>query len=141
MLKIGCIILTTWAILNLIPSSIIVIHTIFRGGHTPALYSILDEQEVGALSTETLASVDSIAVFANGTNIALCLLSLFVIWMGLYRRQTWAFWGLLVSFTFALLAGVGGDYEVGYQAPIVNVISGGILALGFAISAAGIFRS
>lgn len=140
MLKTGCLILSAWIVLNLIPSTMIVVGTLFFGGHTPALYLILTEEEVGALSPEVLATMDSIAVFANGLNLAFCLVSIFTIWWGLHRRQVWAFWGLLVGFALVLLAGVGADYEVGTAAPMVNVISGSILALGFAISAVGMFR-
>lgn len=140
MLRIGCILLTTWAALNLVLSTAIVIDTIFRGGHTPALQSILTEQEIGELSPEILATMDSIAVFANGLNVAFCLVSLFVIWEGLFRRRVWAFWGLLSGFSLALLAGIGADHEVGNVAPMVNVISGGILLLGLGFAAMDIFR-
>ena len=139
MLRIGCIVLTAWTVLNLIPSAAIVVNTIFRDGHTPALYLLLTEEEVGDLEPDVLATLDSIAVFANGLNLAFCLVSLFTIWKGLYCRRVWAFWGLLAGFSLALLAGVGADYEVHTAAPMVNVISGGILGLGFAISAFGLF--
>ena len=140
MLRPGCILLTAWTALNLIPSAVILIHTILGGGHTLALYALLTEEDVGALSPEVLATVDSIAVFANGTNLAFCAVSLFVIWRGLYRRKVWAFPALSAGFTLALLAGVGGDYEVGFAAPMVNVISAAMLALGLSLSAAGMFR-
>lgn len=140
MLLTGCIVLTVWAVLNLIPSITILVNTLFYGGHTPALYLILTKEEVGALAPHVLATLDSIAVFANGLNIAFCLVSLFTVWRGLYRRRVWAFWGLLAGFTAAVLAGVGADYEVHTAAPMVNVISGSLLGLGFAISAVGLFR-
>ena len=140
MLRIGCILLTAWTVLNLIPSAAIVISTLFGDGHTPALYLLLTRVEVERLSPDVLATMDSMAVFANGTNIAFCSVSLWVIWVGLYRRRAWAFWGLSTGFTVALLAGVGADYEVGTAAPMVNVISGSILALGLTISAVDLFR-
>lgn len=140
MLRAGCWVLTAWAVLNLIPSFVIVLNTLFRGGHTPALYSVLSEQEVEALSTETMATLDSIAVFANGTNIAFCLVVLGTVWLGLSRRQVWAFWALLAGFTAALAAGVAADFVVGTVLPEVNVISGAILALGFACAGFGLFR-
>ena len=141
MLRIGCVILTAWSVLNLVPSVVIVVNTLFRGGHTPALYSILTAGEVSALSPETLATLDSIAVFANGINIAFCLVALAVIWLGLYRRQVWSFWGLLAGFTAALSAGVAADYAVGTVAPWINVISGAILGGGFMLTGLGLFRN
>ncbi len=140
MLKIGCVILSLWTILNLVPSLLILINTIFRGGHTPALYAVLNEEQVNGLSAEVLATLDSIAVFANGTNIAFCLVSLFAIWMGLNRRQNWSFWGLLAGFTAALLAGLAADYMVGTVAPQVNAISAGILVLGFVFVVVGLLQ-
>jgi hypothetical protein len=52
MLRIGCVVLSTWVILNLVPSMVIVINTMFLGGHTPAVYSVLTEEEVAAPSHE-----------------------------------------------------------------------------------------
>ena len=138
MLKIGCAILSIWTVLNLIPSGMIIVDTIFSGGHTPGLYLLLTEDEVSSLEPDVVATMDSIAVFANGLNIAFCLLALFTIWHGLRRRQRWAFWGLLAGFTFAVLAGVGADYEVGWAAPMVNVISAAILMVGFTCAAMGL---
>lgn len=138
--KAGCIVLTLWTTLNLIPSGIIVVSTMFFGGHTPALSLRLSEDEVEALSPDVLATLDSIAVFANCTNVAFCIVALVVIWMGLYRRHRWALWALLAGFGFALLAGVGADYEVGFAAPWVNAISAGILAIGLGLAAVGLFR-
>ena len=140
MLKLGCATLSMWTVFNLVPSSFILVNTMFFGGHTPALYTILGGGEVNSLSAEQLATVDSIAVYANGTNIAFCLISLVVVWMGLNRKLPWVFWGLLVGFTVALIAGVAADHAVGTVFPEVNVISALILAFGFMFSAIGLFR-
>ena len=139
MLKIGCAILSIWTVLNLIPSGVILIDTIWGDGHTPGIYLLLTEEEVAGLEPDVVATMDSMAVFANDLNIAFCLVSLVTIWFGLIRRQKWAFWGLLAGFTFAVLAGVGADYEVGLAAPMVNVISAGILAAGLVCAAIGLF--
>ena len=134
MLRLGCAILTLWLSLNLIPSTVIVFNTMTLRGHTPALYSILSREDVGRLDAETLATLDSIAVFANGTNIGFCTLALFVTWLGLARRKAWAFWGLLAGLCGALFAGFAADYMVGTVAPHINVISALILAFGFAFA-------
>ena len=141
MLKLGSGILSIWLILNFIPSSVIVVDTLFRGGHTPALYAVLTEEEVSSLSAEVLTTIDSIAVFANGTNIAFSILALPAVWMGLNRRQAWAFWVLLAGFAAALIGGTAADYVVGWKFPWVNVLSGGILACGFGCAAVGLFRN
>lgn len=141
MLKIGSIVLSLWAVLNLVPSFAILVNTVLLDGNSPAIYQILDDEQVRTLGTEIRSSINSVAVYANGLNVALCLLALFVIWRGLNRRVRWTFWGLLVGFATALLAGTAGDYVLGTVHPEVSMISGIILALGFACSAKGLFRS
>lgn len=141
MLRLGCIILTAWIVLNIVPSVFIVANTMAQTGHTPALYTLLNENDVNQLNAETLATIDSIAVYANGMNIGFCLLSLATIWMGLIRRLRWTFWALLLGFSAALLAGVGADISVGVVLPQINVISGVILSFGFALAATDLYTN
>lgn len=141
MLNIGCITLSIWVTLNLIASVLVVAQTMFFGGHTPALTSVLTAEEVASLGADVIATLDSIAVFANGTNTAFSLVSLLVIWLALRRKMSWAFWSLLGGFAIALLSGVSADYVVGMVAPEVNVISGIMLMTGFMFAALGLFRN
>lgn len=140
MLKSGCIVLSLWVVVNLFASIYVVADTLLLGGHTPAITAILSVDDVSRLSSETLATIDSIAIFANGINIAFSVVSLFVIWMALIRKVRWAFWGLLGSFSVALMTGVLADYQVGSAAPEVNVISGVILLAGFMAVAPALLR-
>ena len=140
MLKLGAVILSIWGGLNLLPSSGILVLILFQNKNAPALSVLLSEEEISGLSSDLLATVNSIAAFANGLNVAFCLLFLFAIWRGLNRKIEWVFWALLLSTVFALLAGIAGDYIVGTKFPEVNVISGLILAVGFICSAIGIFE-
>jgi len=111
------VILTVWSVLNLVLSAWIMTDTLFPGDHTPALYLRLTEAEVNALDSDILATMDSIAVFANGLNVTFCFLALCVIWLGLACRHTRSFPGLLVGFSAALIAGIAADYAVGILAP------------------------
>lgn len=113
----------------------------FFDGDSPAVFQILSDEEVHALSSDVRTSINSVAVYANGLNVAFCALALAVTWLGLHRRVRWAFWGLLVGFVAALLAGVSGDYVLGNVHPEVNVISGLILVFGFTLAAVGLFRN
>ena len=92
------------------------------------------------LSDDALATIDSIAVFANGTNIALCLIAMPVVWIGLARRRRWTFWSLLAGLVTALGAGIAADYAVGFEFPHINLASGAILAMGFTLAAIGLFQ-
>ena len=140
MLKSGCIILSIWSALNIIPSIGIVVGILFLGKNTPALTALLSDAEVNALGIAVLDTANSIAVFANGLNIGLCLLMLIAIWKGLFQKMTWAFWALVSASGFALLAGIGADVVVGTQFPEINAISGLILLTGFLLSAKEVFR-
>jgi len=141
MLRIGCLVLSAWCGLNLLASGYILVDTLLLGGHTPALYLLLSAEEARALGPDALATVDSIAVFANGLNVGLCLIALGVIWFGVYRRVVWCFWTLLAGLAAALGAGIAADAAVGTIRPDVNVISGLILAVGFGFAGAGLRRS
>ena len=140
MLVSGCALLSVWSVLNLVPSGYIVLDTLFWGGHTPAVYAVLSEAEGEGLGAGTLATLDSIAVFANGCNIAFCLVALAVVWRGLYRRQGWAFGALVAGYAAALAAGVAADHTVGTVAPWVNAVSAAILALGLGLAGLGLRR-
>ena len=127
--------------MNLIPSAVILANTMFLDGNSLAIYQILDDEQVEALSTDVRTSINSIAVYANGLNVALSLLALFVVQRGLNKRVPWAFWSLLVGFTTAFLAGAAGDYVLGTVHPEISIMSGAILAFGFVCSAIGLFRN
>ena len=141
MLKAGSTILSIWCGLNIIPSIGILASILFLNGNTPALTALLSASEVSALDSDILATANSIAVFANGLNVALCLLFLIAIWKGLFLKMKWVFWALVSASIFALIAGAGADYVVGTQFPEINVISGLILAVGFLCAARDIFQT
>jgi hypothetical protein len=85
-LTLGPIVISVWAVLNLIPSAVILANTMFLDGNSLAIYQILDDEQVEALSTDVRTSINSIAVYANGLNVALSLLALFVVQRGLNKR-------------------------------------------------------
>lgn len=141
MLKVGCCVLTLWAGLNLLASGKIIVDTVLKRGHTPAIYLILSESEVNALHPDVLATIDSIAVFANGLNIAFCTVALFLIWRGLVRRRRWSFLALLCGILAAWTAGVAADFIVGNVAIWVSVVSFLFIAIGFFAVAIGWSRA
>ncbi|MCG8456102.1 MAG: hypothetical protein MI919_07460 [Holophagales bacterium] len=96
--------------------------------------------EVAQLDAETLATLDSIAAFADGMSPSFTLLALAIVWPGLHRRARWAFWALLASLIGALLAGVAGDFLVGWAAPQVSRLAAVRLAASFGCAGLGLFR-
>lgn len=141
MLKIGCLILSVWSVLNLGASLFVVIlPVVFAGKNALALMDSVSGAEIAALSPQLLANANGIAVFANGLNIAFCALLLFAVWGGVYSRVKWAWLGVTVALAAILLAGVAADYVVGFLHPEVNLISGAIIAVGLGLSGWDISR-
>ncbi len=140
-LRAGCVVITLWAVLNMIPSLFILLNTTFRDGNSPAIYQILSDSEIGELTPNIRASINSVAIYANGLNVALCLLALFTIWFGLCRGFRWAFWGLAAGLSTAVFGGAAADYILGTVHPEVSLGSAMILVIGFALAAFGLFRN
>ena len=140
MLKFGSLLLGVWSVLNLVPSAWILFSVLARGENVPGLTAVLTESQIHALGDEALAAANSIGVYANGLSVAFCLLFTIAIWKGLLQKTKWVFWALAASTLVALLGGVGADYVVGVRFPELNLISGLLLAIGFACCASEILR-
>ena len=141
MLRVGCIILTTWVLLNLIPASYIVISTTFWGVDSPAIGQILSAKEIQALTQKERTSINSVAVYANGLNVALSLTVVSLIWFGIYRRLRWAFWSVCFGLGLAVIGGALGDWVLGNVHPEISLISALILALGASFAWIGLHSS
>ncbi|HBE69245.1 MAG TPA: hypothetical protein DDW52_13940 [Planctomycetaceae bacterium] len=137
MLRLGCVILTIWVVLNLIPAAYIVVTTAWMGVDSPAVGQILDPQEQKLLTAKERISINSVAVYANGLNIALSTTVLSLVWFGAYRHVRWAYWSACVGLTLAVVAGSLGDYVVGTVHPEVSWISAIILFSGALLSGLG----
>lgn len=140
MLKLGSSLLGLWSVLNLVPSAWILFSVLARGENVPGLTAVLTEYQIQALGDEALAAANFIGVYANGLSVAFCLLFIIAIWKGLLRKTKWVFWALAASTLVAFLGGVGADYVVGVRFPEINLISGLLLAMGFACCGMAIFR-
>lgn len=75
MLKLGSVLLSLWGVFNLAPSLGILFLILFLGRYATALSVLLTEAQVSALGDDVRATANSIAVFANGLNVAFCLSS------------------------------------------------------------------
>jgi len=139
-LKLGSLLLGVWSVLNLVPSAWILFSVLARGENVPGLTAVLTESQIQALGDEALAAANSIGVYANGLSVAFSLLFTIAIWKGLLRKTRWVFWALGGATLVALLGGVGADYVVGFRFPEINLVSGLLLAIGFACCGWEIFR-
>ena len=141
MLKTGAIVLSTWSALNALPSLGILFLVLCRDGNAPGFTTSLTEAQIAGLPLEVLAAANSVALYANGLNVALSVLFVACIWNGLVHGVKWVFWAISAAATLTVLAGIGGDYLVGTRHPEVNLISLALVAVGAGCSARGLFGS
>jgi hypothetical protein len=109
MLRIGAVILTIGAVCNLLLATGILVAIIFFGKNPPILYVSLQRAEIARLDKQVLTTFKSLAVYFNSAIVASCLLSIFVIWMGLAQGQRWAFWALLITMGIGQILGFVAD--------------------------------
>ncbi len=140
MLRLGCIVLTAWAVLNLIPAAYIVIATTFWDVDSPAIGQILSADEVRALADKERISINSVAVYANCLNVGLSVAMCMVIWFGLAHGLRWAYWTVCLGLGLAVIAGALGDDVLGTVHPEITLISALIFLAGVALAWCGLPR-
>jgi hypothetical protein len=134
MLKAGAIVLTIVAVFNLLLAAGIIISIIFFGKNPPILYVSMGQPEVARLGRPVLTTFKSLAVYFNSAVVTSCLLSIFVIWMGLAHGQRWAFWALLITMGLGHIFGFIADSLIGNKTLIVNIILSVVDLLGIGLS-------
>jgi hypothetical protein len=134
MLKIGAIILTIDAGFNFLLAAGILIAIIFFGKNPPILHVSLGEIEIARLDKPVLTTFKSLAVYFNSAVVTFCLLSIFVIWMGLAHGQRWAFWALFVTMGIGQISGFVADSLIGNKTLGVNIIFTVVYLSGIGLS-------
>ena len=134
MLKIGAVVLTASAGFNLLLAAAILVAIIALGKNPPILYVSLEQVEVARLGEQVLATFKSLAIYFNSATVTSCLLSIFVIWMGLSRGQRWAFWALFITVGMGQISGFVADSFIGNKTLMVNIVLTAIYLLGMALS-------
>lgn len=140
MLKTGSIILSLWSVLNLLPALYMIVHITVLGNNHPLLSTRFSEDDISAISPSLLATINGMAVYANGLVIGFCGLSLIAIWKGLNKTTMWTFWALLISSIAVVLAGFVSDYVSETNYYTASIVSALILIAGFILVTAGLFR-
>jgi hypothetical protein len=134
MLKIGAVILTLAAAFNFLSATGILAAIIFFGKNPPILYVSLEQTEIGRLDKQVLTTFKSLEVYLNSAVVASCLLSIFVIWMGLVQGQRWAFWAILITMGIGQVLGFIADSFIGNKTLGVNIIFTVAYFLGIGLS-------
>lgn len=139
MLKIGAIILTAGVVFNFLLAAGILIAIIFLGKNPPILYVSLEKAEIAGLGEQVLRTFKSLAIYFNSAVMLFCLLSIFVIWMGLSRGQKWAFWALLISMGTGQMSGFIADSFIGNKTFVINIVFTIIYLSGIGLSCYGLY--
>ncbi len=134
MLKIGAVVLTIGAAFNLLLATGILVAIIFLGKNPPILYVSLEQAGIVRLDKQVLTTFKSLAVYFNSAVVTFCLLSIFVIWMGLVQGQRWAFWALLITMGIGQILGFVADSFIGNKTLGVNIIFAVVYLLGIGLS-------
>jgi len=138
MLKIGAVVLTIGALFNFLLAAGILAAIIFFGKNPPILYVSIDQAEIARLDKQVLTTFKSLAVYFNAAVILFCLLSIFVIWMGLVQGQRWAFWALLITMGIGQILGFIADSFIGNKTLRVNILFTVVYLLGIGLSWCGL---
>jgi hypothetical protein len=133
-LKIGAIVLTIDAVFNFLLAAGILIAIIFFGKNPPILYVSLGEIDIARLDKPVLTAFKSLAVYFNSAVVTFCILSIFVIWMGLAQEQRWAFWALLITMGTGRILGFVADSLIGNKTLGVNIILTVVYLFGIGLS-------
>jgi hypothetical protein len=134
MLKIGAVVLTIAATFNFLLAAGILAAIIFFGRNPPILHVSLGQAEIAHLDKQVLATFKSLAIYFNSAVVTSCLLSIFVIWMGLVQGQRWAFWALVITTGTAQILGFVADSFIGNKTLAVNIVFTVAYFLGIALS-------
>jgi hypothetical protein len=133
-LKIGAVVLTIGTVFNFLLAAGIIAAIIFLGKNPPILYVSLGQSEIARLDKQVLTTFKSLAVYFNSAVVTSCLLSIFVIWMGLAQGQKWALWALLITMAIGHILGFAADSLIGNKTLIVNIILTAADLLGIGLS-------
>ncbi|HEY4256993.1 MAG: hypothetical protein ACREFF_00305 [Candidatus Udaeobacter sp.] len=100
MLRAGAILLTIWTGFKLTIALGILFMLLVLGKNSPALIILYGDAQGKGLDPRALTTINALAVVANVSIAALCMLSLAVIWGALVRRAVWGFWSLALALLF-----------------------------------------
>ena len=139
MLRTGAILLSLWTGFNLILALGILFMLLALGKNPPCLLILYGDTSAVGMDARALATINALAVVFNGCAAAICALSLAVIWVPLIRGAVWAFWALAGSLCFLQAAGFASDSFFAHKNLVPNLVSTGLLLIGFAAAAGGIF--
>ena len=133
MLKVGAVLLSVWSGLNLLVALAVTALTL-AGHPPPALRFLFDDAQAAQVDPRALAVINAQALLANPCIVALCGLTLVVVWEGVMRRVRWCWVGLCVALLPLQVFGFVSDAALGGKNMAANVVSTLVLVAGLVLS-------
>jgi hypothetical protein len=100
------------------------------GINAPSLFILFSKSEISGLDPKALATINGLAIFANGCAAAFCVMALTLTWRGLKYGKVWCI-RLLVLCAVPLQAlGFASDSYFRHQDLIANLVSSTLLLVG-----------
>ena len=139
MVRVGAILLSLWAGLNLVLALGILFMLLVLGKNAPALLILYGDLQAQGIDPRALSTINALAVMFNACAASICVLSLAMIWFAVSRKAVWAFWSLAGCLVFLQAAGFASDTFLGNRNLLANGISSLLLLCGVALVAGAIF--
>ncbi len=140
MLKTGCWVLSTWCAINAVLALIILGYVLVLGKDSPILQVAgFSPDEIAALSSRTLASLNSFTLLYNSCSLAVSILSWPLIRGGLVAGDRRAFWTLVFVIGWIEAMAFWASAYIGHGRWQVNVLQTALYLAGIGSSASALF--
>jgi hypothetical protein len=140
MLKRGSIVLSIWSGINIFLASLILTIVVFLNGNSPLLGMVFEKSEIASLGAKVIASLNTMTILYNSCDVALSVLTLFIIWSDLINGKRWAFWALLFVIGFVEILAFVASAGVGNVRWQVNVVQSVLYVVGIGLCAYPILK-
>jgi len=129
----GAVLLSVWCVLNAAVALAVTIATL-AGRAPPALALILSKDEIQRLDPRALAVVNAQAALANPCIVVVCALVLAIVWNGLMKGASWAWWTLAATLLPLQAFGFVSDGFLGHRNVVANLVSAFILVAALVLA-------
>jgi len=131
-MKVGRVLLTLWAGLNILAAAMVTILTLATRT-SPALLLVLDADAISRIDSRALAVVNAQAALANPCIIGFCVLVLAVVWSN-RSSASGSFYRILVpTLAFVQVFAFVSDGYLGHRNLIVNMASTALWTAGLGL--------
>ena len=141
MLRVGVVVITVWAGINLLMGLTVLVNLFFVGPHPLISRVVFSEAELAQLDPRVVATIRSLAILLNASVVAGGILVLVIAWRGLARGEPWAWWTLAGTLAFVQAMQFTGDAAIGNRTLPASVLMSAMAVLGLLLAGLGLRRA